>query len=108
MKIKSKNFFANFCSLYSVIKFCKQKVNITSFYAKTIIKDVFYHNYSFNTELTLEYVIINIMIKAKRRGSGAGEERGEGGWGVAAVKGGVALDRPYIESRLAFFFFFFC
>lgn len=44
------------------------KVNITIFYVKTIIKDVFYHNYSFNTKLTLLYMIIIMIMKAKRGG----------------------------------------
>ena len=63
-------------------------------------------------------MIINVIIKAKRGGSGVGEGGGGGGvaaatggcrssnWGVsqqqlggvAAVKGGVALDRPYIYT----------
>lgn len=30
------------------------------------MKNVFYHSYFFNTELILEYVIINMIIKVKR------------------------------------------
>lgn len=64
---KNRNFFYKILLfIYFVIIFYKQKANIISFYNKIIIKIIFYPNYFFNIKLILQYVIINIIIKAKR------------------------------------------